>query len=240
MKPRTRTELIELLDWWRHSYLHHKRLSGILERCDDAFPGEFADLEVAAREWQNRFEQMPEQVKRLLNADENSTPADSEPGLTADEVRRLLDFNRFLKEVGSQIRTAVEDIKPRLDFKDADPDDPLWDYELEIKLYYILREDDPEYAEDDDNFLTKREEVWIDPDDFNPAFDCPSHWPEALRAEPHCWLFYDLYENGYGPEFPKLSLKDCLRVGKVWVDVQAWQQYMFAIPPPAGKSGQLP
>lgn len=50
---------------------------------------------------------------------------------------------------------------------------------------------------------------------------------ERKFAEPHCWLFHDLNDHAYGPASPMLSLEDCLRIGRIHVDVQIWQQYVF-------------
>jgi hypothetical protein len=46
-----------------------------------------------------------------------------------------------------------------------------------------------------------------------------------LDGEPHCWLFHDLYDHSYGFSKPSVPLRDCLRIGKIWVDVVIRQQY---------------
>ncbi|MDP1635258.1 MAG: hypothetical protein Q8L69_11335, partial [Gallionellaceae bacterium] len=48
---------------------------------------------------------------------------------------------------------------------------------------------------------------------------------EQLAAEPHCHLFHDLYDHSYGVEQPSVPLRDCLRIGTVWIDVVIRQQY---------------
>ena len=50
-----------------------------------------------------------------------------------------------------------------------------------------------------------------------------------LDGEPHCWLFHDLYDHSYGFSKPCVPLRDCLRIGKVWVDVVIRQQYCLDI-----------
>lgn len=104
------------------------------------------------------------------------------------------------------------------------------DYEVEALIDYELREDDPEYDDTDDNPLASREE------NFNCTviFDPDQYWCEllpgqesAVYGEPHCRLFYDLYHNHYGGKRRSLSFQDCLRIGKIFIDVQVQQQYCF-------------
>jgi hypothetical protein len=38
----------------------------------------------------------------------------------------------------------------------TDPNDPMNDYEIEASIYYILQENDPDFDECEDNFLTTR------------------------------------------------------------------------------------
>jgi hypothetical protein len=42
-------------------------------------------------------------------------------------------------------------------------------------------------------------------------------------------LFHDLYDHSYGLDMPSLSLKDCTRVGSIWVDVIIRQQYFLDV-----------
>ena len=55
------------------------------------------------------------------------------------------------------------------------------------------------------------------------------HYPGDLNEVPHCWLFNNLYDHSYSIEQPKLTLKDCLRVDSIWVDVAVRQQATLAI-----------
>ncbi len=157
----------------------------------------------------------------------------SEADLTAAEIEKLLMLNRQLAKVRQHLKAVGEDVRPHMEKKLADPADPMIDYEIEVRIDYVLRGDDPDYAEDDDNYLTTRHESLkrMDnylPDDENTDY-AKSYIPEALRAEPHCWLFYDLYDHEHGIEGPRLSFRDCLRIGQIFIDVQVWQQYSFDV-----------
>lgn len=49
-------------------------------------------------------------------------------------------------------------------------------------------------------------------------------FPGRLNETPHCWLFHDLYDHSYGLGQPALSLRDCLRIDRIWVRVAVEHQ----------------
>jgi len=102
----------------------------------------------------------------------------------------------------------------------------------EARIAYVLREDDPDFDEDEDNYLTERTELLKYRYDYGERADRLSGEiaePGSLWSEPHCWLFHNLYDRGYGIESQRLSFRDCLRIGRIFIDVQVWQQYDFDI-----------
>ena len=111
--------------------------------------------------------------------------------------------------------------------KVSDPDDPMADYEIEAVLNYTLREDDPEWSDESDNFMTQRKERLKWPSTVFSRDDFSEHIPgrEEINKEPHCWLFHDLYDHGYVLNNRRVPLLECLRLGEVWVDVVIRQQY---------------
>lgn len=144
---------------------------------------------------------------------------------TNEEISNLLRLNQRLAELELHLCNMAETEREKLETRVADPDDPLDDYEIDATIYFVLREDDPEFDDSDDNFLTQR---YISlkrldrshglGDGFDHRESVP-YFPSGLTAEPHCWLFHDLYDHSYGLEQPALSLHDCLRVGTIWVDI---------------------
>ncbi len=151
--------------------------------------------------------------------------------LSHDEITRLLQMNERLGSVGNLLQQVAHDVTPRLEAKLADHEDSMYDYEIEVRIDYQLREDDPEYSEKSDNFLTSRHysAKIRRSEGFDNQFRRYIGQPDALHAVAHCRLFHDLYDHGYGPDQPRLSFRDCLRIGSAFVDVQIWQQYRVDI-----------
>ena len=151
-----------------------------------------------------------------------------EAPLDAEALERLNDRARLLHQFVRD-EAAVEE--PRLKRRVADPDDPLADYEIEVKLDFVLRETDPEYSEKSDNILTSRDEplkdVRSDPtENDDDVFPIPPLEPLGIRP---CWLFHDLVDHSYGPDQPRLMPSEVSRVGQVWVEVQIRQQYFLDV-----------
>lgn len=240
MHPKTGTRIQELDRWARKGY---RKLGNSIDELlagRDVPDPELAEIFLAIRTCRESLLRLTERIDAAF---ESNPDLSLGPGwhdaFTDDEIRQLFGLNRKLREVASFLSSIGEELSPRLEEKLGDPSDPIYDYELEARLDFVLREDDPEYRDDDDNFLTTRTESlkhglrkelpdrdWADP--------CI---PERLRAEPHCWYFHDLYDHSYGEDSPSLSLRDFLRIGEILVDVQVWQQYSFHI---AGPRRELP
>lgn len=222
MKPKIRTSLNSLAVSLDDSLVHLRRLTRTLSGSGEELPAEIADMGAALAACQDSIEGLYEKVEATL-----LRKADDETPLTEAEIDQLLALNRRLRAVDPFLKLIADDVTPRLEAKLADPTDPMFDYEIEVLLDFILREDDPEYQDDDDNILTQRRDSLkrLETDlhaDFTPPW-CPA----GLQAEPHCWRFHDLYDHEYGVESPRLSYRDCLRIGSIWIDVQVWQQYDF-------------
>jgi hypothetical protein len=232
MKPKNRTALIQTEDWLEDSHLSLRRMERRLESRAGELPPEFAKMHTALAACQQAMGQLQSAAEAEFEADDILNRRQPEPPLTDGECRQLLALNRQLKVVTRHLRAVAEDVTPRLEAKLADPDDPMVDYEIEARIDYVLREDDPDYDQDDDNLLTSRDEslmlqrlALIESDDF-----AEPQLPAGLAAEPHCWLFHDLYDHDYGRQSPRLSFRNCLRIGRIHVDVQMWQQYDFNVP----------
>lgn len=227
MKPKHRTVLGSLQGWSVGSLLTLHRMAHRLRLKGKELPCEFDRMRSAVDICLQGIEGLQAEVQVLYESDALSNLRVGEIPLSEDEIGRLLALNRQLMGLSHHLRSVANDVTPRLDAKVADPNDPMVDYEIEVRLDYQLREDDPEHDEDDDNYLTTRTEslkhaCMMEREDFaDPSL------PAGLLAEPHCWLFHDLYDHDQGPQSPRLSLRDCLRIGHIWVDVQVWQQYLF-------------
>jgi len=161
--------------------------------------------------------------------------------LTQSEIDQLLTLNRRLAKLERYLLDEAKRLEPPLQKRLADPTDPMSDYEIEATLYYRLRENDPAFDEDDDNFLTIRRWISLEEIRKDTLFCDGEDWRESgmsglnqLAQEPHCWLFHDLYSHSYGSkgdndDMKELSLQDCLRVGAIWVDIAVQQQAFLDI-----------
>lgn len=146
-----------------------------------------------------------------------------------EEIDKLLYLNRHLQTLQDYLLQVGKEQAALLEPRVADPTDPLDDFEIDATLYFTLREDDPDFDEYDDNFLTQREISLKRASEGEQCWDLLSDWREPgtmdyLVQEPHCYLFHDLYDHSYGLEQPALTLSDCLRIGSIWVNVAVKHQ----------------
>lgn len=231
MKPKNRSYLVHSLESWMvGSRLTLYRMASKLQHTGEDLPVEFAELRTAISACQESMAQLSAKVDALFEADGRLIAKSHSKCLSDNEVNQVLGLNRQLADLPRFLKMTAEDITPRLKAKIADPNDPMFDFEIDADIAYMLREDDPEYIEDGDNYLTTRNEcLKIDPDSEIRDWAEP-HIQASLRAEPHCWYFHDLYDHDCGPKSPKVPLRDCLRIGTIVVDVQILQQYVFDVP----------
>ncbi len=148
----------------------------------------------------------------------------SNKDFTNDEISNLLRLNQRLGELELYLCNMAKTENEKLQARVTDPNNPVDDYEIDATLYFVLREDDPEFDDSDDNFLTQRDFSLKglsrgcigDGQDYR---EIVPYFPAELNETAQCWLFHDLYDHSYGLQQPDLSLHDCLRVGSIWVDV---------------------
>ena len=229
MKPKHHSSIETLETWTEVNQLTLHLMAHRLTSHAKKLPADFVGLQSAVLVCQQAIAQLQSEVNDLYESDARAALRPLIVPLTDNEISQLLVLNRRLLSITRYLQTVVDDVKPRLDAKVADPNDPMYDYEIDARLDYQLREDDPDYAEDDDNYIATRTEPIKEPRDWEGQdHSSSSSLPSALLVEPHCWLFEDLYSVDYGVKSPRLSFRDCLRIGRILVDVQVWQQYEFA------------
>ncbi|MBK1620172.1 hypothetical protein CKO42_17340 [Lamprobacter modestohalophilus] len=154
--------------------------------------------------------------------------AADEDAFTPEEVERLVQLNERLAFLARHLQEVGQTLCPQMEARVADPDDPMVDFEIEAILHFMFPEDDPDYDEDSDPFLTKRSfNLKVDHNEGREGVDYREsvhRFPGRLNQIAHCWLFHDLYDHSYGLEQPALSLVDCLRIDKIWVTVAVEHQ----------------
>jgi hypothetical protein len=228
MKPKHRSSIKALQNWTEVNQLTLHSMARSLTSHAKKLPSELISLQSAVLVCQQAIAQLQSEVSELYASEATSGLHALTVPLTEHEIGQLLDLNRHLLSITRHLEAVVEDVAPRLNAKVADVNDPMYDYEIEACIDYQLREDDPDYAEDDDNYIaTRTEPIKTQWGWQREERSSSSSLPSALLAEPHCWLFEDLYSVDYGVKSPRLSFQDCLRIGRIFVDVQVWQQYQF-------------
>lgn len=193
-----------------------------------------ADLHMKISRMDMYYRLLQRKMNELSESIDNTVIAEKHE-FTVDEINQLISFNQRLAELELHLCDLGSKEGTQLDARVADPNDPLDDYEIEATLYFILREDDSDFDEDEDNFLTQRHISLKRIDREYGLGDGVDHrvpyrrFPGMINELPHCWLFYDLYENSRGLEQLSLSLYDCLRVDTIWVDVAVHHQATLEI-----------
>lgn len=78
--------------------------------------------------------------------------------LSKTQKVRLLKLNLRLENLQEKIIKEAVKLDIELSKRVADETDILDDYEIDLKIHFILRKDDENYKEDDDNFVTEIKE----------------------------------------------------------------------------------
>ena len=148
--------------------------------------------------------------------------------LSKTQKVRLLKLNLRLQNLQEKIIKEAVKLDIELSKRVADETDILDDYEIDLKIHFILRKDDENYKEDDDNFVTEINEYlkgiskksntypWSLEDNHNEYRAWENH---PMKNEYHCWLFHCLYDHNH------LSWEDMLKIGEFWSDLKVYYQY---------------
>ena len=160
-----------------------------------------ADLQERMSEIETVFRRFSRRVEILLKQLECTAAVVGEERFEQPEVARLMTLNRRLAELEQHLRGQALTLEPSLRAKLADPTSRMYDYEIDAEIAYVLRDDDEEAVEDDDNILTHRDEMLKDMAETRILADGMDHRESGrpdmaqLDGEPHCWLFHDLYDH---------------------------------------------
>lgn len=148
--------------------------------------------------------------------------------LTSFEIECLIKINLMLQEVQSKIQIKVNELQKEMD-KKLSTIQNMFDYEIKIRLFFILKEDDKEFEEDDDNIIAEHtchvfkkylETIFSEVNYMLPGQSL-SH---PLNKIDQCELFHHLYDH-----IPYMRLKDIIRIGSVWIDIQVYHQFKFEL-----------
>ncbi len=98
----------------------------------------------------------------------------------------------------------------------------LTDYEIEVEVVFVLREDDPGYAEEEGNILVTLQcgdSIGFENAGENYDYNTVS----GLLPFRHCALFHALYDH----VTPHLGFSDLLRIGSAWVNITVEYQKKY-------------
>jgi|GEM_PF-643836 len=142
--------------------------------------------------------------------------------LTEDERQRLVQLNSTLVELEKKIIIEAKRLVKQCEKRLKRPEENfLKDYEIEAMISFVLDKNDPDYRDNDDNIIAELDEycgnlegeTFADGENYNDT-----QFTEDRMY--HCWLFHSLY----GHTKPRLTFRDMLRIGDIWVDIVVWYQ----------------
>ena len=148
--------------------------------------------------------------------------------LSKTQKVRLLKLNLRLQNLQEKIIKEAVKLDIELSKRVADETDILDDYEIDLKIHFILRKDDENYKEDDDNFVTEINEylkgITKKSDNYPCSLEDNHNEYRAWENHPmqnkyHCWWFHCLYDHNH------LEWEDILKIGEFWSDLKVYYQY---------------
>jgi hypothetical protein len=183
----------------------------------------------------NRFHNALDAVQAAVDVQmlHMKEPAPIVEPLTPVEVADLRQLNRHLIGVTDLLHGVTKDTLPNLEGHAASKNDPMFYFALDIDIHYELIQHDPAYIPQSLNYLTTRHES-IGKEGLDDEMFKPKPWsgdPVGLfdGDEKPCWLFHSLIHHVNGPGAPALPLRECLRIGRIHLNVQVHRQYCFDV-----------
>lgn len=157
--------------------------------------------------------------------------------LNASEKAWLQALNESLRQIESKYSVIIDARFKELQARVTDSSDWLMDFNLECVITLYLREDDPEYNEDDNNILMTIEEEYRNSHShvrdrdwgFGATQVDHAESPGSYPGEHHCYLYHQLYSHC------NLDWRDLFRIGDMYVEIKIDEQSgMLLVPPQTG------
>lgn len=166
----------------------------------------------------NHYENSRAREQHWLNA-----PRTDFERLSENERAWLQKLNDLLRQLEDKFYPILVAKKCELDSRVDDSSDWMQEFNLEYVITFYLREDDPEYEEDDDNILVQIHELvfWNFPGENDWGFGATNidhAVPEIFQGEKHCYTYHQLYDHCC------LDWRDLLRIGSLYVDIKIEEQ----------------
>jgi hypothetical protein len=142
--------------------------------------------------------------------------------LNADEKSWLFSLNDSLRQIEDKFLQILDAKYIELQARVNDPSDWMFEFNLEYFITFYLREDDPEYDNDDDNILMELQGMHSIHGNRDWGFGA-THVDHAISVmrlgnEQHCYTFHQLYDHCH------LDWRDILRIGNLYVELKIDEQ----------------
>lgn len=161
------------------------------------------------RAWENHYETAPRTTYATL---------------TLEEKTWLCALNEQLSNTEKKYSEIMSQKHAELQSKVNDANDWLMEFNLDYRITFYLREDDPEFEENNDNILIEIENSFLSEEVKN------RHWglgathvnhaesEEMFEGELHGYLYHQLYDHC------GLDWRDLLRIGSLYFEIKIDEQ----------------
>jgi hypothetical protein len=152
--------------------------------------------------------------------------------MTREERLCLLYLNKRLFELEKQLKKEALEIIETMKKRVSDENDWISDFEIECTVDFYLREDDPAYSDEEDNFLAEfKEGLCVLKFSHKSLLASEENWNDMSildmdhpdQREHHCWFYHQLYDH------TDLTWEDMIRIGDVWVNIDLTLQHQLKL-----------
>jgi hypothetical protein len=146
------------------------------------------------------------------------------------QERKITKLASRINKLQEKVDTEAINLDKQLKRRVEDDEDFLYDYEINIIIYFYKSIDDIEWDEDKDNILVvltdyvknisceeKRNRFSSRKHNYNESYGFKFH---LKKDEFHCWWFYCLHSHTH------LEYEDLLRIGDIGFDIEVRYQYL--------------
>ena len=142
--------------------------------------------------------------------------------LNSKEKARLMSFNQLLHKFENKYLPILDAKLKELQTRVADPSDWMQDFNFDYVITFYLRENDPEYEEEDDNILMQIESMHQDCNDWGFGFTDNNYADrQCFSDEHHCYTYHQLYDHF------DLDWLDFFRIGAIEFELKIDDQSDF-------------
>lgn len=147
--------------------------------------------------------------------------------ITEKDKEELRAFNKRLIKVQENISKEAIKLDEQLKLRVDNENDSMIDYEIDLELSFYLKDDDPEYRDDDCIISTikyRLKDISSEKEHFEDILDTSINHYDYFKKDDladisKSWLFFKLRYHD------EISWQDMLRIGTIWTDINVSYQY---------------